>query len=151
MTSPLDSIGGQFVRPDLTYFEPVNEVSNARLSGSEPVTHRAQQAPARGAPVRTVGRSPATGPSRAVATRPAHGTPRGVVKPVVTTQTLATTKATLQVRPQQKTARPVVTHEVRSARVEKAQVNNCKERPSTNKAKGGGSGKDFVPWCSRKR
>ena len=49
------------------------------------------------------------------------------------------------------TAKPVVSHEVRSpARVERVR-STCKERPRDNKPKGGGGSRAYVPWCDRKR
>lgn len=138
---PLDAIGGGFYRPDLSAFETVDRVSNRRV---DEIVNAPPPRVSAGSPGR-IASSYLAQQSKRAAER-ARETPASGRAPINTAP-----PALLQNRPLAKRASPVVTHEVRTARVERAHA-TCKERPRSNKPrKGGGSGKTFVPWCSRKR
>lgn len=143
MSDPLAAIGGQWFKPDLSAFEPVNQALDNRPLQTGPAVRAAgglQKSSARSV------RAKMDEPSRRSIERKSEAIITGR-KPV-----------NVPIRPllkrteaPKKDARLVVTHEVRSARVVRPHQ-TCKERPPSNKPKGkGGSHRAFVPWCSRKR
>lgn len=148
--SPLDRVGGSFIRPDLSAFNAVAEIGQPTLYQQPPWT--AEPSKAGG----TVRKNRLNEPSKRSLERASETRPRLAAMQVIPAAPINRPikkdpiKLASPVKTKAKLASPTVSHGVRPARLGKAQA-TCKERPSDNKKQGRGSGKAFVPWCNRKR
>lgn len=130
----------EFFKPDLSAFETINETANARISFDAPASRPA----ARGTSSR-----PAS--ARANSATPSKRSLERKNEPVATGRPRISHYQPALLRPNKpQPAKKLERHEVRSARLEPLRV-TCKPRPKDTKPKGGGgSGKEFVPWCDRR-
>lgn len=134
-----DGLFDGFFKPDLSAFETVNEVANARISY---IDTPAARAAARGV-------SSSTHSPRANTASPSKRSLERKNEPLHPGRARVTPYTPITNKPTPKPAMKLERHEVRPARLEPQRA-TCKPRPKDNRAKSGGSGKEFVPWCDRR-
>lgn len=130
----------EFVKPDLSAFETINETANARISFDAPAA-------------RPAARGVSSSPRTISATTPSK---RSLERKTETVHKIGTARPRVSdykpalLRPNKSPpAKKLERHEVRPARLEPLRV-TCKPRPKDTRPKSGGSGKEFVPWCDRR-